>query len=120
VTERLLLDEHYSPAIAQALRDRGFDVAAVNGDAELMAKSDADLVSVAVAQDRRIVTENVKDFLPLADTAYLEGRPAPRLLLVAAHRFPRGRDRVGHLVTALDGWLRQPETPARPDQDWLA
>ncbi|MDR1767129.1 MAG: DUF5615 family PIN-like protein [Propionibacteriaceae bacterium] len=119
MTERLLLDEHYSPAIAQELRARGFDARPVSGDLELQTKSDAELVAAAVELDRRIVTENVKDFLPLAEAAYLAQRPAPRLLLVPARRFPRGRDRIGRLAAALENWLRESDRRALPDQDWL-
>ena len=84
-----------------------------------MALADADLSFVAVTNDQRIVTENVKDFVPLAAAALAEGRPPVRLLLTSPRRFPRGKARLGLVITALDSWLRQSDHARRPDQDWL-
>ncbi|MDR2565598.1 MAG: DUF5615 family PIN-like protein [Bifidobacteriaceae bacterium] len=120
MTERLLLDEHYSPAIAAALSERGFDVVAVGGHADLAGKPDAALIEWAAAADRRIVTENIKDFVPLTEAARSAGQPVARLLLVSSRRFPRGRGRIGSIVDALEAWLGRPIPPGHADQEWFA
>ncbi|MDR1189644.1 MAG: DUF5615 family PIN-like protein [Bifidobacteriaceae bacterium] len=120
MTERLLLDEHYSPVIATVLRERGFDVRAVAVDPDLVGQPDATLITVAAAAQRRIVTENVKDFVPLTDAARQAGQPTARLLLVSPKRFPRGEDRIGPMARALDEWLRRPTPAGHADQEWLA
>jgi predicted nuclease of predicted toxin-antitoxin system len=117
MSEKLLLDEHYSPKIAEILRNRGFDVSAVTAETALIGRTDAELMELAAAQGRRIVTENVKDFLALANAAYADGNKPTRLLLVSPKRFPRGRSRIGTLATALASWLES-QTP-RADQEWL-
>jgi len=118
VTARLLLDEHFSPKIAVALRVLGHDVVAVWEEPALRGLEDADLFAWAAATGRRIVTENVRDFLPLAAAARASGSPAAPLLLVSSRRFDRGRDGFGVIVAALAAWLD--DTPDdRPDEDWL-
>ncbi len=120
VSERLLLDEHYSDAIAVELRAAGYDVVAVVADADLRAQPDAEVFRRAAEGDRRIVTENIKDFRPLLQRAYAAGDPAARLLLVPPNRFPRGTGRrAATIVTALSEWLVALDVTDRPDEDWL-
>lgn len=120
VTERLLLDEHYSEAIAASLRTAGYDVLAVVADDELRAASDAALFEWAAAGGRRIVTENIKDFRPLLVDAITRGVPMASLLLVSPRRFPRGgRNRETVIVAALKAWLSASETETRLIEEWL-
>lgn len=117
---RLLLDKHYSAAIAQALRELGHDVVAAVASDELRGASDPELSRHATQTGRRIVTENIKDFRPLLLTANAAGTPAAPLLLVPPRRFPRGHgDRNATIVAALDVWLRRPDADPRPGEDWL-
>jgi len=119
VTIRLLLDEHYSADIATALQDLGHDVLAVVADPELRGASDPELYRHAAANDRRIVTENVKDFRPLLLRAVATGAPVAPLLLVPPRRFPRGRgDRTAAITAALRGWIER-RSAMRPLEDWL-
>jgi Domain of unknown function (DUF5615) len=118
---RLLLDEMYPPAIAQQLRRRGHDVAAVTERAELRALPDADLFSAAQHERRAIVTENIVDFSRVAD-----GRDARRehhhgLVFVDPTKYPRGSRRtIGRMVTALDRLLgEQPGNNATSLRHWL-
>jgi hypothetical protein len=120
MTTRLILDEHYSAAIAHALRDLGHDVVAVVASDELRGSSDSELYRHATETGRRVVTENVKDFRPLLLAATAAGAPAAALLLVPSRRFPRGRgDRTATIVAAINAWLVQPDADPRPVEDWL-
>lgn len=120
MSEKLLLDEHYSDAIAVDLRAAGHVVVAVVADAQLRAQPDSEVFRHAATSGRRIVTENIKDFRPLLQHAYAAGDPAAPLLLVPLNRFPRG---VGHrqaaIVKAVSDWLDAAEVGDRPDEDWL-
>ena len=121
VTDRLLLDEHYGQAIAEAMRERGHDVIAVVADPELRGRSDADIYAWAAARDYRIVTENIKDFRPLLIAATARGGDVAGLLLVHPRRYPRGgAQRASAIIEALDGWLRTSPAAPCPIEDWLA
>ena len=63
---RLLLDEMWPPAIAEALRERGHDVEAVAERRDLRGKPDEAIFEEALARGCAIVTENVVDYRPLA------------------------------------------------------
>ncbi|MDR0848914.1 MAG: DUF5615 family PIN-like protein [Propionibacteriaceae bacterium] len=117
MTERLLLDEHYSPAIAAGLRQRGFDVVAVLDLPALRTCPDDEVFRQAQAMGRRVVTENVSDFLKLLSQSYERDTPVARLLLVSAKSHPRGRAHVGTLVDALAAWLD--DGRPRADCEWL-
>lgn len=117
---RLLLDEHYSADIALELRDAGHDVIAAVADPELRGASDPELYRFAAQHDRRVVTENIKDFRPLLLQAGAVDAPVAALLLVPPRRFPRGRgDRTAVIVRALGAWLQHPDAGNRPAEDWL-
>lgn len=116
---RLVLDEMFSPALAQALREAGHDVLAVAEVAELRAMTDAELFGWAAEARRRIVTENVKDFRPLLLLAIEAGHSHPALLLTSSRSFPRSRRNPAPLIEALCAWLvRQPNSSSLPE-DWL-
>lgn len=111
----LVLDEMFSPVIAAELRSRGFDVLSVADDPQLRSMSDPELYKWATERDRRIVTENVKDFRPLArqETA------GPGLLFTSARTFPRSRRSSGLLIGAIDAWLRTSDAGLRVPEVWL-
>lgn len=118
-TERLLLDEMFAPTLADGLRAEGFDVVAVAGHATLAAASDEEVMRWAAAQGRRLVTENVKDFQPLAQLASERGEPAALVLFTSSRRFPRTRHNPGPLLDALRRWLSQPADHVNPIA-WLS
>jgi len=111
----LVLDEMFSPVIAAELRSRGFDVLAVADDPELRSMSDPELYEWATERDRRIVTENVKDFRPLARQEIA----GPGLLFTSTRAFPRSRRSIGLLIAALDAWFRRSDAALREPEDWL-
>lgn len=103
---RLLIDEMYPPAIAEQLRDRGHNVVAVTERAELRSFSDSALFALAQQEGRAVVTENIADFVPLADAADQRGQVHHGLVLVDPAKYPRGVSRtIGRLVRALDQML---------------
>ena len=119
MTVRLLLDEHYSEAMAASLRELGHDVASVVAITDLRGASDDIVFRWAAAEGRRIVTENVKDFRPLLLQATAAGGNTAPLLLVSPRRFPRSRGRrADTIVAALDAWLAHAGNN-RTIEDWL-
>ena len=107
---RLLLDEMYAPAIALELRKRGHDVASVHDAASpaLAGASDPEVLSVAQAEGRALVTENVRDFRPLEADLIARGGHHPGLVYTSNRQFPRGHPATaGRLVRALDALLRE-------------
>ena len=105
---RLLLDEMYSPTIAEQLRARGHDVASVH-DPEyrtLEGEPDEEVWAAALAADRVLMTENVQDFRRIDADALSRAQPAVPLIFTTDRQFPRGDPATtGRLVTALDALL---------------
>jgi predicted nuclease of predicted toxin-antitoxin system len=111
---RLLLDEH-SPEIARQLRDRGRGVVAARERPELHGLSDRELLGVATAERRVLVTENVADFAELHRRSLASGEEHAGIVFTSSKRFPRTRRAIGRLVRALDALIE-----THPDQDALA
>jgi predicted nuclease of predicted toxin-antitoxin system len=105
---KLLLDEMFGPTIAEQLRGRGHDVASVH-DPEyrtLEGAPDDQIWAVAIADDRALVSENVRDFRRIEADALARAQPIARLIFTTDRQFPRGDPgTVGRLVVALDGLL---------------
>jgi len=111
---RLLLDAHFDPAVAEALRDRGHDaVSALERGPDVYQASDAELLALAAGERRAFVTRNIRDFVFLH--AMWAGREQSHagIILVHGKAIPEG-DRGGE-VRALDQLLR-----GRPGPDDLA
>ena len=116
---KLLLDEHFSPEIARQLRNHGHDVAAAQERTELHGLSDSDLLGIARAEQRALVTENVIDFVELHRQSTVRGDGHCGLVLTSSRQFPRTRRAIGKLVRALDALLvLRPESDALADQVW--
>lgn len=92
----------YPPAIAEQLASRGHDVEAVTGRSELRSLSDTEVFAVAQRERRAVVTENIADFLPIANGEEGRGRSHHGLVFVNPARYLRGNQRtIGKIVTAL-------------------
>lgn len=116
---RLLLDEHFSPEIARQLRDRGRDAVAARERAELHGLSDRELLGVAAAEQRVLVTENVADFAELHRQSLAGREGHAGLVFTSPKRFPRTRRAIGKLVRALDALIEShPEPDALTGQSW--
>lgn len=96
---RLLLDEHLSPRIAEALTAEGHDVVAVARRPDLLGASDEALLSAATAEGRALVTRDVVDFTRLARALAAEGTPHAGIVLVPPGS--RGVPGIGPLVDGL-------------------
>ena len=62
---RLLLDEMFAPAVAAEPRALGHDVIVVADRPDVRSESDAEAYAWASAEQRWLLTENVKDFRPI-------------------------------------------------------
>jgi len=99
---KALLDEQLSPQIAALLRDAGYDVIAVADRHDLVGSSDAIVLEVATSEWRAVVTNNIKDFRPLAATRLAQGHAHAGLILV-----PSTRTRTRATITALAAAIEQ-------------
>ena len=116
---RLALDEMFSPVIARALSESGYDVVAVAERADLRAMTDAEIFGWAAAEGRWLLTENVKDFRPLLLQALQAGTPATGISFTSSRSFPRSRKNSGPLISALHAWLSRGPPQAPITEDWL-
>ena len=116
---RLLLDEHFSVKIAQQLRRRGHDVVAVG---EFCAgERDEALLEIATREGRVLLTNNVRDFMPLARRWGEAGQDHSGLIFTSDSSMPRGKGGLGMYVRVLARWLeRHPGEAALTNQvRWL-
>lgn len=118
---KLLLDEHYSPEIARQLRTRGHDVVAFAARADLVGLSDDELLRRMAQEQRAIMTNNVKDFVPLTSRAAAGGDEHSGVLLTSDKSLPRRSDAIGRTVAALDEFLQrhQAKDSLRNQVRWL-
>ena len=104
-----------------ALRTDGYDVIAVQEDNDLRESSDPALFATAQRLERTIVTENVKDFLPLDAESHAHTQPHWGLVFTTNQSFPRHHDRlIGAMIRALGALLdEQPSHRAVSAIHWL-
>jgi Domain of unknown function (DUF5615) len=114
-----VLDEMFSPAIAAALTAKGHDVFAIAEQPDLRAITDEEVFAWASANQRWLLTENVKDFRPIMLRAMQAGTVGAGLLFTSSRAFPRSRRNPGPLIDALHAWLTNgpPQPPLA--EDWL-
>lgn len=106
---RLLLDEQYSPQIAEQLRTSDYDVTAVTGDPTLEGMADASLLHAATEQGRALLTNNVRHFALLARAWEASGQEHLGLIFTSDAGMPRSRETIGAYVDALHRLLdREP------------
>jgi predicted nuclease of predicted toxin-antitoxin system len=118
---KLLLDEHFPPDIAKRLRQRGHDVVAVCERPDLISAEDEALLALSTTEQRALLTNNVRDFVPIATRWGGEGRSHHGLLLVSDRTLRRSRNTIGAYVRAIHRLLREhPAEDALRDQiRWL-
>lgn len=111
---RLLLDEMYSPKLAERLRELGHDVVSAKERDDLSAQADALLFEAMRGERRTILTNNARDFMPLVSDAARTGSHHSGVLFTSDRSLPRRRDDIQTYVELLDRLLR-----AHPDEDAL-
>jgi|GEM_PF-434131 Domain of unknown function (DUF5615) len=104
---RLLLDEMLSPVIARELCARGHDVQAVAGHPEREALSDPDVLALARAERRAVVTNNIRDFRPLHVEAVLPGGLGHYGMIFMPGTYRRTKNYIGRIVASLGAKLGQ-------------
>jgi predicted nuclease of predicted toxin-antitoxin system len=117
---RLLLDEMFHPAIAAQLVERGHDCRSVVADPTLRQRADSDLMALALAEERTLVTNNVVDFERLRRDRVADGSPVPRLVYTSDSSFPRNRRYVSQIVEALDAALKTDAVGRHGGVLWLS
>ena len=110
---RLLLDEQQPGRVAALLRRDGHDVSAV-AETVWRGRSDAEILEIASAESRTVVTENARDFAVLHRQWMDTGRSHYGIVLTSRRRFPRRKGAVRPLIAALRALLR-----AHPSDDAL-
>ncbi len=101
----------FSPRIATGLRDRGLDAYGIAERTELRSLPDPEVLELAMAEQRILVTLNSRDFQLLDRQWVSAGRQHGGIVFVTHRRFPRDGGAVGHLVSELHTLLTRP----RPD-----
>jgi hypothetical protein len=115
---KALLDEQLSPEIAALLRRAGHDVEAVVDRDDLVGRSDRIVFETACGEDRAVVTNNIKDFRPLAAERLVQGRSHSGLILLPSSR-SRTRTAIGHLADAVAEILREHPDGIAGSERWI-
>ena len=97
---RLLLDEMYSPGLAEALRAAEVDACTVV-ELGLAGGSDPEVFAAATADARTLLTENVADFTRISADHLGAGQHHPGILIALSSRFSRRAAGVGPLIVAI-------------------
>jgi Domain of unknown function (DUF5615) len=116
---KVLLDEQLSDQIAQLLRKRGLDAQAIVERTDLPHAPDHEGIETASREGRAIVTNNVKDFRPLAAERITNGGGHAGLILHPAAR-GRSRDAIGMLADAIEAIMRAHPEGIPDAEHWIA
>ena len=116
---RFLIDETFSAAVARHLRDLGHDARHV-GDLRLAGRTDDEVLAVATAQDRVVVTENAVDFVGLLDAAASAGVLTTPVVLALKRTLPSDAGAMANeLANRLARWAHNHPDPYR-HVHWLS
>jgi hypothetical protein len=116
---KALLDEQLSGQIARLLRERGLDVQAVVERSDLVQAPDREVMDVARREGRAVVTNNIKDFRPLAAERLADGSGHAGLILLPATR-SRRRGATGTIADAVEALMRAHPAGIHGAEHWLA
>lgn len=115
---KALLDEHLSPQIAVLLRRRGFDVVAAVDRSDLVGCSDRVILEIASSDLRAVVTNNIKDFRPLAAERLARGRSHAGLILLPSAR-TRTLAAIGALADGIEAVLHEHPDGLTSSERWI-
>lgn len=106
---RLLLDANLSPrGVAARLRENGHDVLALAENATYEGLPDPQVLELATAEQRILITRNSRDFAPLARQWAEAQRPHAGLILI----WTLDHSQFAKIVAGVERQLQQ-----RPSQD---
>jgi predicted nuclease of predicted toxin-antitoxin system len=115
---KALPDEQLPPRIAALLRERGYDVVAVVERAELIGSTDMFLLEVAWSERRAVITNNVKDFRPLAAQRLARDQDHGGLILLPSSQ-ARTRALVERLAAAIEAVLHDNPDGLASSERWI-
>lgn len=115
---KALLDEQLSPDIAVLLRRDGHDVEAVADRDDLVGRSDRDVFDAACGENRAVVTNNIKDFRPMAAERLAQGRSHAGLILLPSSR-SHTRTAIGVVATAIAAILHEHPHGIAGSERWV-
>jgi predicted nuclease of predicted toxin-antitoxin system len=115
---RAILDEQLSPQIAVLLRQAGYDVHAVADRDDLAGRSDRIILEIACSEGRAVVTNNIKDFRPLAAEWLAQGRVHAGLILLPSTR-TRTRNAIAAVAGAIENVLRDHPGGLSGSERWI-
>lgn len=115
---KALLDEQLSPQIAARLRDNGHDVQAVAERTDAVGSTDREIFELAAREGRAVVTNNVRDFRPIAAQWLAQGRNHAGLIFVPPTR-TRTRAAVPALARAIEHVLRDNPDGLAGTERWI-
>ena len=115
---RAILDEQLSPQIAVLLRQADHDVDAVADREDLAGCSDRIIFEVACTEGRAVVTNNIKDFRPLAAEWLAQGRVHAGLILLPSTR-TRTRHAIAAVAGAIENVLRDHPAGLSGSERWI-
>lgn len=116
---KALLDEQLSGEIARLLCARGLDVHAVVERPDLARASDEQVMDGAAAEGRAVVTNNIKDFRPIAARRIADGRGHQGLILLPARR-SRSQAATGVLADAIEAIMRSNPKGIADSEHWIS
>jgi predicted nuclease of predicted toxin-antitoxin system len=103
---KLLLDEMYSPRLAETLRAADIDASTI-AELGLTGAADPEVLAAAIAEERVLLTENVADFSRISAEHLIAGRHHPGVLIALSSRFSRRAVGARPLVTAIQELAEQ-------------
>ena len=115
---RAILDEQLSPQIAVLLRQAGHDVDAVASREDLAGRGDRIIFEAACGEGRAVVTNNIKDFRPLAAEWLAQGRVHAGLILLPSTR-TRTRHAIAAVAAAIKNVLRDHPDGLSGSERWI-
>jgi predicted nuclease of predicted toxin-antitoxin system len=115
---KALLDEQLSPQISVLLRQAGYDVDAVALREDLIGRSDQIIFEAARGEGRAVVTNNIKDFRPLAAQWLAQGKVHAGLILLPSSR-TRTPSAIAAVAAAIEIVLRNHPEGLSGSERWI-
>lgn len=115
---RILLDAHISGrTVGKALIEGGHDVRALDSEIELEGLSDPEVLELAAAEGRILVTANIRDFEPLLRQWAGESRSHAGVILVPSSV---RNEAFGVLISGVEGTIAGTVQEEWPDRvEWI-